>query len=331
MPNFNIEQLQAYIKAKRQEYITLTQPGYDIYFYSRFNNEAAIVPFIQGSISFTQKEIKTMDGITPNAILSSNISRNTDVTCVLNIAVRNSIINPTGSTCDLEIINPEGIDYFLPTIGTYGKNASNTGIKTTNSKTDYDFSEGQPISNQRIGNMDTVIIKLKNKKPSTILNTKSDMDTVFRGCILGIHRSSTPTGGNRLILRLGDFSEFLRMITAIPLGFFSTISFSITGRGLVDNLVKYSNRLYSGDWRFVFSDQVKEFANTVQSGITTATSAQAYSASSPTNAASNSTNHAMAVPPFFYLQYSDLLSDTKIKTASNLTSQIAPSLGRKTY
>jgi hypothetical protein len=353
MANFNIAQLQSYIKEKRQEYVTLSQPGYEVMFYSRFNLDTEIIPFIQGQTNLTGAganyqpnvggvSIPSMSNVTPNVILSSDIDRNSDVTNVVSIRTNTSVVAGEVGSAELVLINSDSISYFLPTIGSYGKNAAIVGPDTTGS-TDYDYSEGVNVNQERIGVMDTVIIKLKNRN----VQGGYDKDVVFRGVIQNISRTSSPNDGNYLTITLADFSEWMSKITALPLNAFSTISFSITGRELVSNLVKYTNRLYTGDWAFLGSNlrqafssssapsavsvalnQVAKVAKSVSDTTTYGVSAIASAsgtlpggndintsivAATPPIATSEqaalalstSSNHAMAVPPFIYLQFSN--------------------------
>jgi len=315
--NFNINQLQAYIQSKKEEYITLTKPGYEVFFYSRFNRTASIIEYVANNRQQTgYNDIKTFESkdIKANAYLTSNVDRNSDVASVLSVTVHNSVISSDGSTCTLEIVNPDGIEYFLPTIGSYGKNAK--GKHTTDSTTDYDFSEQLDTDKQRIGGMDTVLIRLKNTKTSRAQDPKEESETVFRGVVRSIHRSSSPTGGSKLVIRLADFSEYLRMATALPLGIFSTISFSITGRGLVDNLLKYTNRLYTGDWRFLGQDIAAQFESAAQNFLT-GVPGLPENANSDALAAQSAQNHSMAVPPFLFLEGSDLNKDVSAENLAN--------------
>lgn len=301
--NFNINQLQDYLKQKRDEYVILTKPGYEIYFFSRFNISSDIISYIQNDTSITgSNAIRTLQSgdLAPNVFMSSNLSSG-DTAAVRSIKIHNTIQDISGSSCDLEIVNPDGIPYFSPTIGT-------VGVPGSTATTDYDDSQDKPVNLQKIGVMDTVLIRLKNSKVVPASDPRDYVETVFRGVVKSIHRSSSPTGGSMLTLRLGDFSEFLRQITALPLGLFSTISFSLTGRGLVNNLIKYSNRIYTGDWRFLGNNIAQAFrdADTQFLSSTAVTSATDQTA---TIAATNATNHKMTIPPFFYLEYSNTIED----------------------
>jgi len=301
--NFDINQLQAYLKQKRAEYVTLTKPGYEIYFFSRFNTTADIIGDIQNVPSITSDHvIKTLASgdLTPNCFMSSNLNHG-DIAAVKSIKIHNTVQDIGGSSCDLEIINPDGIDYFKPTIGT-------VGVPGSFATTDYDDSQSRPINVQRIGVMDTVLIRLKNSKTVSASDPRDNVETVFRGVIKSINRSVSSTGGSILTIRLGDFSEFLRQITALPLGLFSTISFSITGRQLVDNLIKYSNRIYTGDWRFLGADIAQAFRTAATAFLGT-TSAGTNTDQTAAIAATNATNHQMTIPPFFYLEYSNKIVD----------------------
>jgi hypothetical protein len=301
--NFDILQLQEYLKQKKSEYVTLSKCSFQLFFFGRFNITADIIGDIQNVPSPTNDHlIKTlMSGdLTPNCFLSGTLNHG-DVSPVRSIKVHNTIQDMGGSTCDIELVNLDGIDYFKPTIGT-------VGLPGSPATTDYDDSQSRPINVQRIGVMDTVLIRLKNSKTFPSKDPRDSVETVFRGVIKSINRSVSPTGGSILTLRLGDFSEFLRQITALPLGLFSTISFSITGRQLVDNLIKYSNRIYTGDWRFLGADISQAFRTAATAFLGT-TSAGTNTDQTAAIAATNATNHQMTIPPFFYLEYSNKIVD----------------------
>lgn len=314
--SLNISRLQNYIKTKRAEYISIQKPEYEILFYSRYNTTADILPLITNPQNYTsQNPVPSLQSgtITPNARLSSNVNTSTreGVSIVQSINISNSVSNPDGSTGTIQLINPVGIDYFLPTIGTANKSDTIGG-------TDYDYSINKPIEAQRIGDMDTVIIRLTNSKPSFSGDTSSS-DVIFRGVIRRIERSESVSEGSMMTIFVADFSEFLRRINAIPLGFFSTISFSLTGRQLVSNLLKYSNRLYTGSWDFLGKDYIGAFRQEAQS-IDSAYFDKLGVSNSANDVANaelvSSTNHKMYIPPFFFLEYSQ--GDTQLKPPPSL-------------
>jgi murein DD-endopeptidase MepM/ murein hydrolase activator NlpD len=302
---FKGEALQSYINNQQATY--LSKPGYDVYFYSRFETGADIVSQLNfgnnvGNVVGAPTQIPTMNskGVTPTLIISSQLANSNapippSAPIITEIRIHNTVSSDSGSLGALQIVNPKNIEYFQPTIG----DTNIISPTSSNALPDYDFSLGQKV--HRIGTMDTVIIKLKNVKVGD--NNKSEV--VFRGVVGAIHRKKSATGGSVIELQLFDFSEFLRRITAIPLGFFSTISFSITGRGLVNNLIKYSNRLYTGNWKFLgkniadlhLDDTIDDYINAGIQGGHIADTSQI------------NPFHQMSVPPFFYLQYSDTIPD----------------------
>lgn len=318
--SLSISQLQNYIKTKRSEYISVEKPSYEVLFFSRFNKTVDIIGDIvnKQQYSSTHPVPSLQSGtITPNARLTSvvNTVSREGVSIVQNINISNSVSNPDGSTGTITMLNPVGIDYFLPTIGTANK-------ANTIGGTDYDYSLNLPIPQQRIGDMDIVIVRLGNGKPS--FNGITGSDVIFRGVVRKIQRSESVQSGSMLTIHVADFSEYLRRINAIPLGFFSTVSFSLTGRQLTSNLLKFSNRLYTGDWNFLGQDVLGAFRQEAQS-IDTAYFDKlgvSYNVQDVNNqAVIASQNHKMAIPPYLFLEFS--ANESQIKTP--------PSLDNATY
>ena len=324
--NFNIDHIDSYVKQKRFEAISLQKPGYQIYFFGRANSTADVIPYLNGGGistgaqrgpqgSGTILNLQSHD-LTPNAYLTSQTNVG-DVGSIQSIKINNSVNSQMGSTAEIVIVNPRGIDYFNKTIGTIGLG--------TTSQTDYDSSFGLPINLQRIGDGDTVVIRLTNAKTSPSKDTRFDCETVFRGVIKNIERTTSPTAGAHLVIQLGDFSEVLRSFTALPLGLFSTISFSATGRGLVTNLVKYANRLTTGSWGFLGSDVSQAFASTAEQAADNFLTQNGLNTSTTQNSAQdaiNATNHKMYIPNFFYLEYSRQIPDISAPINSTQQNQL---------
>jgi hypothetical protein len=88
---------------------------------------------------------------------------------------------------------------------------------------------------------------------------------------------------------------------AIPEGFLSTVSFSITGRGLANNLLRYANITLSG------SNQIPGISQAVQKIVNSfilGTQADGTVAGQTNSGASQSVSHAMICPPFFWQEFS---------------------------
>jgi murein DD-endopeptidase MepM/ murein hydrolase activator NlpD len=272
-----IPNLAAY-QQKANTGIILTKPGYDIYFYSRADSTLNPYPSLEKETDFL-----TFSNITP----TFHISSNDRVPIVTMMQVSAMINNSSGSSAQIEIVDPQGVEYFKPTIG-----------DSTKAPPDYDHSYGE--TTHRISTMDTILIKLSNSTylgGSKLTNSK---ETVFRGVISNIERSQSPKGGTIIRLSCLDFSEYLRQMIAMPIGFFTTISVSVTGRGLTNNLLKYANILLSG-WK-QFPGVTKDISSVVDflttgtvadGGVSVQTGSQNYV----------DTTHAMTCPPFFWLEY----------------------------
>src|ERR1700680_2962579 len=120
--NFDINQLQSYIKQKQSEYVTLTSPGFQCYFWSRFNISSDIISDIQNNVSnVSSNAIRTLSSgdLSPNVFLSSSLNSG-EVSPVRSIKVHNSIQDIGGSSAEIELINPDNIPYFQTTLGTIG-------------------------------------------------------------------------------------------------------------------------------------------------------------------------------------------------------------------
>lgn len=335
----NTDRLQAYTKNGRAHTI-ITEPGYEIYFFSRMNENSAVNPF---SEIFNSK-ISDFEDVKPFAdyVLSSanstslGLNRN-DTPIVSDIMVRQSISEDQGSIAEVKIINPENVEFFRRTIGNEEPNSQ---------LPDYDWHGKSDTRAIRIGTLDTVIIKLINSS-TDFQGITTKKETVFRGIVGDIARTKTAANGSKMVLRLFDFSEFLRNFNALPLGAFSTIVFGITGRDLVNDLLRYSNQLVTGNWNFLSKDpgatasldgygaggaapdpnsppdpnnpQTKENTDNqitlqqIGSGITSdlksfvdfGTLKEVSTGSLSVGTENKNTFHAMRVPPFFWLEYTE--------------------------
>ena len=234
-----VDRVQSQIKQQRPTRIT--QPGYEVYFYSRFGGGGKnpwgsnLTPATYSGSPGTSTGVTTMKNVTPDIFFNSKMYdfNNASAPGVYSITVNTRVNNQQGSDASIRIIQPEGIEYFKPTMG-----------YSPAKQPDYDTPNTHPGGTERIGVMDTVVIKLINKPQygDTL------RETVFRGVVKQIRRTKNPTGGTWIDLDLMDFTEWLIQLYAIPIGWFTTIAFNITGRGIAAQLLRYANQLYTGKW-----------------------------------------------------------------------------------
>ena len=335
----NADRLQAYTKNGRARTI-ITEPGYEIYFFSRMNANSAVNPFseIFDSKISDFEDVKLFADYVLSSANSTSLGLNrNDTPIVSDIMVRQSVADEQGSVAEIKIINPENVEFFKRTIG---------NEKLDSQLPDYDWhgsSDTRPI---RIGTLDTVIIKLINSS-TDFQGTTTKKETVFRGIIGDIARTKSATSGSKMILHLFDFTEFIRNFNALPIGAFSTIIFGITGRDLVNDLLRYSNQLVTGNWNFLSKDpgataslegygtggappdpnsppdpnnpQTQEDAKNkvtldqIHSGIVSqsmdfvdfTTGKEVSTGSLSVGTKNENIFHAMRVPPFFWLEYTE--------------------------
>lgn len=286
---FDTTRLQEYIQQQTQT--IMTKPGYEVFFYSRFDTDSSLGNEIFNGQSTTLNQptntLTTLQSVVPTAYLTSDVEPG-QVPNITAIIIHNRVQTEQGCAAILEMIEPPGVTYFQPTIG-------NTTVSTS-----YDASFGLNKTQHRIGTMDTVVIRLKNPGQQGKFIGNTYTETVFRGVVGNIRRKRSVTGGSIITLQLYDFSEWLRRISALPIGFFSTISFSFTGRGLTNNLLQYTNRLYSGNWNFAGINLTSQ----VQSIINNVLQISLQNNQIDTTSLGGNPNHAMDIPPFLYLEFS---------------------------
>ena len=289
-----IQQLQAFIKKKLDSY--LQKPGYEIYFYSRMDNDSAVPPKV--------KLDKNGKPVQPSPTISfvSDLPRS-DVAVVQSINIHNTLGENAGEAT-ITLIEPVGINYFKPTIGDQSKDSTGTVIAPPDY--DSDHFKGQQITTQsngaqnvgkkkidiRIGVMDTVLIKLKNIKSNA--QSPDEYGTVFRGVVSTIQRDKSATGGSFVTIKCYDFAHWLRQISAISIGPFSTIALSLTNRALCFNMMNYANYLYSGQRSIFGNDDLDNDAagivkalSGVQNPANTTSSGNNAPAAGPTDAQTN--------------------------------------------
>ena len=331
----NTDRLQAYTKNGRARTI-ITEPGYEIYFFSRMNTNPIVNPY---SDLYSDKKTDFED-VKPYAdyvLSSSNFStlglNRDDNPIVQELMVKQTVSEDQGAVAELKIINPENVEFFKRTIGDEEPNSR---------LPDYDWHSRDDRRPIRIGTLDTVLIKLINTS-SDFQGVTTKRETVFRGVVGEILRFKTVAGGSSMMLRLFDFSEFLRNFNALPIGAFSTIVFGITGRDLTNDLLRYSNQLVTGNWNFLSkdpasksslsdfgiggspSDTTKSDPNSPQpvnaddqftkeqyfslvtakaeNFVNQALSKEVSSGSLSPGVKNDNPFHAMRVPPFFWLEY----------------------------
>jgi len=309
--------LQNYIKTKAAS-LQLTQPGYEVYFFSRMapGGTSGTVLASKGYIDNT-----VLNGthgflsVTPSVTMTSNHKRygfpeitSIDVT---------STISGDGHECRIVMVFPAGKgNFFQTTLGTPG------GV---------DFN----IDGTRIGVMDTILVRLLNVRDNQ--NDVKQHETVFRGVISDIIRNES-TAGVTITLNCYDFSLFLRRAIAVKNGLFSTIALALYGRGIVYSALNYSNNLFNGNQQLgpfpITADQL----NTAQQALGTAiNTASDFAANQQETTAFNSgplnfDNHAMQIPPYMYLQYSEVTNDaseliSSIQTAAQIVTKAKSALG----
>jgi len=306
------EQLQSYIQSIQATFVE--KPGYEIYFYSRADTNCQVL----NNTNSTSSSVPTVNtgliqdftNVTPTASVNSYTnSSNGNLPLVVNIEVIQTV-GEEGSRANIRLIQPTGLTYFSETIGT-----NKPGLS------DFDSSFSGPP--HLIGTMDTVLIKLKNGN-----QTK----TVFRGVISTIKRSKS-VGGSVIDLECNDFSEFLKNIVGVKNGLWSTTIPCFTGRGIVYYVLNYANNLLNGD-KQLFNIKINQqeldkatqlISNIVQLGVTYGTNGSALT--NINDAAStqytNFAQHAMTVPPFFYLQYAEKAQDANAIGNVNIAQQIS--------
>lgn len=301
------ERLQSYIKEQQDTY--LSRPGYEVYFYSRQDTGTAVNP----------SQIQSFVDVAPTLRMESTTDMG--VVCpITDIRIYNSVDPENPSMAMLTITQPKGIEYFLPTIGD----------KPGPNEPDFDFMgriQGGTFKH-RIGVMDTVLIKLLNVKDNR--NDPTQRETTFRGVVAEIHRKES-IQGSVIQLRLVDFSEFLRRMTAVNYGVFSTISISLTGRGLTYNALRYANALLNGQ-KMLFQMEIPQAdidaANQLLSNVAQfgdQANQNTTTNYTPPKPADNFVDisgfqDAMTVPPFFALEFMDKLKDGNI--SQNLVNDV---------
>lgn len=325
---FNAQQLQSYIKQRNDLFIT--KPGYEVYFFSRFDTDS-VVDLSKLQYFSGPSNSGSATSVVPTLTLNSD-ALGGKVAVINKISISNQI-GGDGCTAQIVIIQPNGIDYFLPTIG----NKDLARIP----KTDYDYSPNAPKGQHRIGVMDTVLIKLKNIN-GAYANEKSNLrETVFRGVVQSIQREKT-VNGTMIILTCRDFSLFLQKAMIIKNGIFSTINKALTGRGAVFNVIKYINNLLSGNTLLFDTPLMNNIPGLASNAAPGSSAAQnkidenqlQYSVVSndviravpgADAIAGNPTlfqQHAMQIPPLFYLQFAEIVNDSQAFGSQNVATEI---------
>jgi len=345
------EKLQAYINEQKATY--LSKPAYEVRFYSRFDSNSDIVNALR-NISTTNtydstqsartSKIPNLENTIPTLSLDSNFDLNTSsVPIITNIIVDNNCNVGGGgggvssqSQATIEIFEPQqGTSYFKQTIGFNKKNNNKNNTNqssegSSNPQTDYDYSPdelpgvpgapGKQTDTHKIGTMDTVVIKLGYNNGDNNPALNNGLQVVFRGVISSIERIKS-FGGSKITIHLVDFSEFMSEIIAMPVGPFSTENFNITGRGYVNNLINYTNYLNTGNekWLNLNTGTAIDFAKTVGETIVAEYNSneatQIVGSQIPTNSANINSTHKFYIPPFLFLEYSDIIDTNGLQKA----------------
>lgn len=296
--------LQNFVK-ERREHLTLTKPGYEIYFYSRFDQETRIKKDSNasgfGDAVGRTVQLQSFDTVPPTASLISTSNRN-EVSYVTSITVNQSV-RSGGSTARITMVAPPHA-FFQTSLG--------KGVK------DYDSSDTTDTrAVHKMDVNDTILIRLTNIKESSTEDT-TQRETVFRGVISTINRHEA-VDGNTITIECNDFSQFMKRAMGVKSGIFSTIALAITGRLVTFSAVNYTNNLLSGNKQIfgltVSPEELQKAQQGINSFIQTLTDvAQNGDTLSGTDIQHydevlNFDAHAMAVPPFLFLKDSDILND----------------------
>jgi hypothetical protein len=316
-----IQKLQSYVPGKQKVPVKYTRPGYELLIYSRFAEDTKL-DLYSNLINFTG--YSTTDKV-PNAGSSTNVINDTicrptfkfssdtlngtnqqvaighnQTPVITKVSGHQITDNATGSVGAVQLIQPQGVEFFNPTIGFAPPNYPDI---------DYHASIPNTDGPLRVGVMDTVLLRMSNDLMGPDGTVTRITETIFRGVIGEIRRTKSAKEGSLINLQLMDFSEFLRAITGIGLNLFSTTNFNITGRGYISKLLEYSNGLYSGNHNIVnvTDDTADKIGQTLESGLLDLVSEVIPSTgplSLPGNSNRSNANHKMSLPPFFWLQYS---------------------------